>query len=804
MGIVICYFIQISNKFIWLGLGLFLILFLLSIIFNRTTNIYLFLLCFFVGLFITNQQMNRSALLNYVDENVKLECTIKEAIDVDETGSTYIAEVNKLDIEDKIIYPREKIILKVLGKNRLELGDRIEANTYLREPKENTNPKMFNYKLYLETENIFVLTTVKGETICEISKANLSFFDNLRARFIGRVENVFDKYLSKNNSAILKSIILGNYSYLDSDILVQYRELGIAHILAVSGLHIGIIAAFLISVFTYIGLDRKINYILTICTIWIYGFLIGYPSSVLRALIMFTVLYYSMMIFQRYDSINSLLFAAFIILGANPLALFSAGFQLSFLATFFILYLVPKLKTNFYYHRNKIIGTLCTILGAQLGILPILAYYFNTISIFGILANLIIIPLLSFSLVLGFILLIISYISHFASSMLAILLNAILNLANYLSSIIYDFPILTIKSCSPDILSIILYYFLIFFVANFKSFNINNSYFKRAILFYLVICVAFSCLWVFADKMMTIEFIDVGQGDCILLKNRNFNYMIDTGGSIIGDFDVGEKVVFPYLIKTGIFSLDGIFISHFHEDHCKGLLYLMKNIDIKKIYIGYEKMDNDLFCEIIECAQSEGIPIVMLKEGSRFFIDSNAYFEILSSKTMVGKNTENENELSLVTLLNYYGKKILFTGDIESQGEKYLCENYDFKVDILKVPHHGSKTSSNINFIDKFNPKHGIILVGKNSFGHPSDEVLDRYEENHTSIYRTDDLGMIKVVLRPNGYNIEGFKKEKLSFFGVLMKYGIYIDFTILYLILSYVILKKYSYLFRELKVLEY
>ena len=126
MGIVICYFIQISNKFIWLGLGLFLILFLLSIIFNRTTNIYLFLLCFFVGLFITNQQMNRSALLNYVDENVKLECTIKEAIDVDETGSTYIAEVNKLDIEDKIIYPREKIILKVLGKNRLENPKKIQ------------------------------------------------------------------------------------------------------------------------------------------------------------------------------------------------------------------------------------------------------------------------------------------------------------------------------------------------------------------------------------------------------------------------------------------------------------------------------------------------------------------------------------------------------------------------------------------------------------------------------------------------------------------------------------------------------
>jgi competence protein ComEC len=230
----------------------------------------------------------------------------------------------------------------------------------------------------------------------------------------------------------------------------------------------------------------------------------------------------------------------------------------------------------------------------------------------------------------------------------------------------------------------------------------------------------------------------------------------------------------------------------------------MKNIDIKKIYIGYEKMDNDLFREIIECAQNEGIPIVMLKKGSRIFIDANAYFEILNSETMLGENAENENELSLVNLLNYYGKKILFTGDIESQGEKYLCENYDFKVDILKVPHHGSKTSSNINFIDKFNPKHGIILVGKNSFGHPSDEVLDRYEENHTSIYRTDDLGMIKVVLRPNGYNIEGFKKEKLSFFGVLMKYGIYIDFTIFYLILSYVILKKYSYLFRELKVLEY
>ena len=393
--------------------------------------------------------------------------------------------------------PATKAIRGIVTTENLPIGSRWGLNdtSYIVTGNISTNTYKAECEQYGELGNTYTgmlenIDNISGvtATLTDIitSGQDKETDDNLRARFIGRVENVFDKYLSKNNSAILKSIILGNYSYLDSDILVQYRELGIAHILAVSGLHIGIIAAFLISVFTYIGLDRKINYILTICTIWIYGFLIGYPSSVLRALIMFTVLYYSMMIFQRYDSINSLFFAAFIILAANPLALFSAGFQLSFLATFFILYLVPKLKPNFYNHRNKIIGTLCTILGAQLGILPILAYYFNTISIFGILANLIIIPLLSFSLVLGFILLIISYISHFASSMLAILLNALLNLANYLTSLIYDFPVLTIKSCSPDILSIILYYFLIFFVANFKSFNIKNSYFKRAILFYLV------------------------------------------------------------------------------------------------------------------------------------------------------------------------------------------------------------------------------------------------------------------------------------------------------------------------------
>lgn len=312
---------------------------------------------------------------------------------------------------------------------------------------------------------------------------------------------------------------------------------------------------------------------------------------------------------------------------------------------------------------------------------------------------------------------------------------------------------------------------------------------RKVIFSYSIFVIIFNLLFIVFDNSVEIDFIDVGQGDSILLKTNRAAYLIDTGGNKFSDFDIGENIVLPYLKKHGVDELEAVFITHFHLDHCKSLPLLMENIDIKNILISYKDPGNEIYEAIIE----GDIPVSVLNEGDMIYLDKDIAIEVVSPGMDFHKRGFSENDMSLTFNLSYYDKNILFTGDIERKAEEILVRKLKDEIYLLKVPHHGSKTSSTEEFLNILKPQIAVIPVGRNNFyGHPSEEVIDRYEAMGTKVYRTDTMGMIKVKIGRDKVKVIPFLRE-ISFLDLIDEYMLSWIFIILYYLLSYIIIKIYS-----------
>lgn len=795
LGIVFSYYININTYVI---LSLLIVFILIQIIrLNRPKISHLLFSLFLLGIFLTNLNLNSSQLAKYTNISIGLKGRIVDIISTSENQSRYVLLVNNLYLDESNEKTSEKTILKIIGEKKLELGDEIIFNGILKEPLTNTNPKLYNYKLNLLTEGIFTTTTIREYSIIQINKTKLGLGLSIKSKFTKRVENILEHNLSNRNASIMKSIVLGKSSYLGEKDIITFRDLGLAHILAVSGLHIGIIAGIIIFLFSYFGMNRKINVSLTIGILWIYAYAIGNPSSVLRANIMFSLLLISQIIHEPYDSFNILSFSCFVLLIINPFLIFSLGFQLSYLASFFILYLSPKL--------NKLVSkSISGILAVQIGLFPIQAYYFNKIPLLSIIANLLFVPFFSLCLILAMALISLPFPFGYLGGSIGRIINFLLNIQFNIMEILNYFPRLILKLPSPTIIEITLYYFLLFIIFGTIRIRKLNKNVMKTVVIYLLLIVVINITLFNLDESISIRFIDVGQGDSILIKTQRGNFLIDTGGNIFGDFDIGENILQPYLDKEGIFKLEGVFITHFDGDHCKSLLYLMDNMKIENIYFGYNRPGNIYYDEIIKKANLKKIPITILNVGDKLILDGNTNITVLGPRKELLNNPNNsENDLSLVLMLNYFHNKILFTGDIEKLGENSLIKDLK-QADFLKVPHHGSKTSSSEGFLDVVMPKIAFVSVGRNnSFGHPHKEVLDRYYSKGTKLYRTDELGLINLILDKEDFMIIPYLGEKIDILYLLSYYKLYIIIFALYIIISYYLIRYFVYLDWEMRKIE-
>ncbi|MCR3955422.1 MAG: DNA internalization-related competence protein ComEC/Rec2 [Gudongella sp.] len=770
LGILIAYYFSISST-----ATIFLSLFVLTICIGciyagRKTGRLLMLLLFLLSILYTNYR-HMSLLEKYYNQDVYILGTVHKEYKR-EGYNTYDIVMENINGEGI----REKVRTNIYDGTPMYPGTRVIFHGQLHKPMENTNPKLFNHRQYLLTKNIKYMLRTEDHSTQNIN-GTIELGYEMQNSFRGRLDEIYDNGLSRDNAGFIKALLTGDKDSLQQEEYGLYKEMGIAHILAISGLHIGILTAFILFLMSRIGIKRNLAIPVALLFIWGFTYLVGFPESALRASVMLTFVLISKILHRPYDPVNILAASYIICLMINPFWIFSIGFQLSYGATLSLVALAPWIIRRVYPARGRIAMSMASVISVNIGILPLQSYYFNQLPIMTLLSNLLIVPVATGNLILGFI--------TIAVPSLTPILDWLLDIQRLMIDLLSFLKIEALRVASPNLHGIVLYFFILIVAIRWRDISYLDMRMRKVIVVYLLFVSAIGMVKNLEAPNTEIHFIDVGQGDSALIRVEGRDYLIDTGGSIFGSFDPGESITLPYLQKLGVKRLDGVFISHFHEDHYKGLLPIIDDLKIDALYINKTIPDMDLKLEL----KRKNVPVLMLMEGSGINLSDNSSIECIFSS---GGSYINENNNSLVLLLKSKGRSALFTGDIEAEVEERIPE-YD--VDILKVAHHGSSTSSSENHISGLMPEISVISAGRdNPYGHPHELVLETLHKVGSKVYRTDEVGQILVVISDEGMDVLPYYGPlyQADLMGFLNNHGYWLSWMFVYCILSYISILTY------------
>ena len=612
-----------------------------------------------------------------------------------------IGKIDDIKIGDDktklLINGKDKVLCNYYYKNdsdknniqRIKFGMEVKLTIELKEPKNNTVPNNFNYKEYLYNHKIYYICTIKK---MKITKSNVSLFYNIKNSIIKRC-NSFKKI-----GPYLLTFIIGDKSNLDNDIINSYKDNGISHLFAISGMHIGLFSLLILTILKKLKMSINKSYIITISFIWFYAFLTGFSSSVLRAGLLFTLLSINKLFNLNIKSIYALVLTGCILIVINPLIIKDIGFIYSFTTTFGLMYSSKIIK------KYKVIGV---SLIAFLVSLPITINNFYEFNILSIIINIIFVPYVS---IIVYPICLLTYIFSFLEPITYFSLN----IMEYLSTHLVGIDYFRIVMPKMNIFMVIIYY-LIFFI-------LVNKRFKLCVVILCLILSVNSNKYLLDDSFH-VEFLDVSQGDSILIRYPKNNK-----------------------ISLGVKTIDHMIISHGDYDHMGEAINLVNNFKVEKVIFNCGPY-NDLENELIKVLDKKKIKYyscikeLNIGKNKLHFLQTKEY------------DNENDNSNVIITELNGY--KFMFMGDASVTTEHEILDKYNLSdIDVLKVGHHGSRTSSSKEFINEINPKYSIISVGKNNrYGHPNKEILDNL--NNSKIYRTDENGSIMFKIKNNKLKIE-------------------------------------------------
>ncbi len=671
-----------------------------------------------------------------------------------EYKEVYDLDVKKIDGMKIKVSKKYLLNIKKSKEMNIKFGDYIKINAKIELPSKARNYMGFDYQRYLKSKKIIAtIIDVENVEILDVNKANIekNIFNSVR----NNIKEIMYKLLPKDARELAVGMMIGDKDELDTNITENFKNSNLTHMLAVSGAHISYVILGLNLMLKKTG--NRFRKIFIICFLIFFVGVTDFTPSVQRASIMAILLLISTMLYRSQDTYTSIAFSGLVILIINPYSFFDIGFQLSFGGTIGIVLmynnLIKRFKTNGKLKRY-IVSSICVSVCANLIIIPIMSFNFNTVSLTFWISNLLAGPFLGVIIIFGFCVYLLSLVIFPVAKIISIplkyLIYILLVIVKYCSKI--PFSSVTIRT--PYIFEIFIYYIVLYLVFNYAKIK---PYFKKLVVVILiVILIANSCIYVQNHGKMIIYFIDVGQGDSTLIRTaKNKTILIDGGGSENSSFDVGEKTLLPYLLDRKITVLDYVVISHFDTDHCGGILYLMEHIKVKNIIISKQGKESSNYNKFKNIVLDKGMSVIFVKKGDKIKIDNETYMDILfPGNNFISDNILNNN--SIVTKICYNNFSILLTGDVEEIAENEICREYNttnkLKANILKVAHHGSKTSSTAEFIKMVKPQIALIGVGeKNKFGHPNDGVIQRLKNMNTKIYRTDRMGEIEIQINNMG-----------------------------------------------------
>ena len=671
--------------------------------------------------------------------------TVVEAEDAD-SGDIYIVKTTRIR-EKKI-----KVLIRIRmeqQEDRFESGDWIAGIGYGAPFSRATNPGGYDEQTERLGKGIFLC--VKEVRVEKADRRNASVH-KLLTKSREYLSDIYDSLFDEREASLAKAMVLGEKAALDTDIKALYQRNGIAHLIAISGLHIAMIGGVLYRFLRKYSGSYPIAAGIGILFILAYGIMTGLSGSTLRAIIMLILSVTADVYGRKYDSITAISVALFLMLFYNPYQVTQVGFLLSFGAVIGIAVVNPVWKQIFEKMPGWLDGLMISI-SVQLTLLPILLYYFYEVPVYGVCLNVIVVPLMS---VLLFLLLV-------CGVMGSIILEGALPFAKVADCIFYLYeklcvlserlPFHTVCTGRPELYWIVGYYgMLTLFVLGI--YNRKKIVSALSVLgFILLFCI----VWI--PGPLRICIFDVGQGDGIYVRTPNGVNLLVDGGS------VSKQKVGTYVLKNGMkyyggARIDYIFLTHSDKDHYSGIAELLADDSVVVNNVVFPDIDHpdEAYRELEQQAKSKGCQLYYMHKGDRIEVDG-VRFVCLNPKR---RRYADKNQGSMVLTVSKGEFDLLLTGDMDASVETEIENDITAQIEVLKVPHHGSKSASSEHFLEQVKPAVACISVGeKNRYGHPADEVMNRLKRYCEKIYLTKDSGAITIETDGKKYSITPFLEKE-------------------------------------------
>lgn len=710
-----------------------------------------FVLSFFAGIVSAKYNENYRPVFNRL---VKLE---KE-----KNAAEYTFKVKYCSLKEDKLYIEGGGVKSYIDDISVRRGDTVKLYGSCKKIKSASNPGCFDPKMYYRARGIS--HSFKAKKFVVLKRAG-NIFEKLKDTCISNVKS----RLEDKEAGLVIAMLLGNRDFLDKDIYELFQNNGIAHILAISGLHISLIG---LSIYNLLRKKFFFSYgisgIAASIFLLLYTNLIGDIVGAYRAVAMLMLAFFAAFRGKNYDLLSSLSFVASLMCVQNPYTLYQTSFILSFGAVLSIgitnEYILRPLCDMFCKDKKpkeakklkRYITGIFLPIGIQILNLPIIAYFFFYIPLYALLLNIIVLALMSILCISGFILMLpnIFILSGLASANVKFIVFIYISLCKFTAGL-YNYRVLCGR---PDILKIILYYA---FIASACYFLKKGK--KALSLSLFCVVLSFGCLFIELNRGEEIVYIDVGQGDGIYIHSSGKNILIDGGST--SNKKLAENTLRPFLLSKKAAKIDLAFITHADADHYNGVLTLIENKDIKveTMVLPFVAEYDEDYDKIKEVLKRNSVNIGYIRAGDEIKL-KNAHLSCFSPDESVGE--DNTNEQSIMLLFKEGEFTTLLTGDADEKNERKFLEKKEFKnkidsLKVLKAGHHGSFTSTCEDLLCASGSEYAILSYGEdNHYGHPSREVLARLEKYKVKVYETAVDGAVIVRIKKNGFDIKGFRRR--------------------------------------------
>ena len=654
-------------------------------------------------------------------------------------------------------------------------GDRVEVFGYLVKSSPASNPGGFDYQEYYrgKAKRAFI-HAYQVESVRVVAAANwfaVRWISSLRQR----LNELTWQYIPSPESGFASAILLGNREQLSRDRRQRFLETGTAHLLAISGLHVGILAGAFFSFFRIGILSRRKSLWLTIIFVLFYAWLVEFRPPVLRASILVTLYCLGRLLGEGSFSFNLLAIAGVAVLIVNPSDLFGIGPQLSFLAVASLTVCADWIfgKPEVDPIRRLISGTRSPVIRIGnwtlrqcrvavlvsfviwLVALPMVAYHFHLVAPVALVANPVLLMPIALALYGGLAVLVLGSFWPSLASLFGVLCQLSLGLIEWLVAVFQLIPWGHFWTAGPPGWSLTLFYAGLFLLFVYPETKIKRGWLPICLTGWLVFAWMIPASWSSQESSrkggeLVCTFLDVGHGSSVLLQLPDGKNVLYDSGSL-GSPNYGARSIAGALWYEGIEHVDAVVISHADVDHFNALPQLVKQFSIGRVFVSFRMLKDrsPKVRELLAILEERGVEVVPVKTGDRPFVSSQVSFDILNPP--LGGIRGNDNANSIVWMIEYGGKRVLLPGDIEEEGLSQLLARRPVAVEILMAAHHGSANSLPAEFVKWASPQYVVISCGRNRV---SESMKQNFSNSQKAVFRTDRDGAVQFRLSQKGETV--------------------------------------------------